>query len=176
MEAERHPAHANLLSLKQGADLLAALDDDLFTGGSDLLPGGTVGAHFRHCLDFYRAFLGGLESGRIDYDARRRDRSVETDRQEALADFRKVGERLEALRPEELERPVQVRGDVTRAETPAWSRSTMGRELRYLLSHTIHHYALIGSILRARGFSPDREFGVAPSTLRHWERTGARAS
>jgi hypothetical protein len=52
----------------------------------------------------------------------------------------------------------------------------VGRELQYLLSHTIHHYAIIGSILRAQGVEPGPDFGVAPSTLRHWGKAGGVAS
>jgi hypothetical protein len=48
-----------------------------------------------------------------------------------------------------------------------WSRSTAARELQFLVSHTVHHYALIAFILRANGIDPGADFGVAPSTLAH---------
>jgi hypothetical protein len=44
----------------------------------------------------------------------------------------------------------------------------MARELGMLLSHTVHHYALIAMLLRARGIEPPADFGVAPSTRAHW--------
>jgi hypothetical protein len=50
------------------------------------------------------------------------------------------------------------------------------RELQFLLSHTVHHYALMALILRLQGFNPAAEFGVAPSTLQHWERAAAARS
>jgi hypothetical protein len=37
----------------------------------------------------------------------------------------------------------------------------------------VHHYALIALILRLQGFNPAAEFGVAPSTLQHWQRASA---
>jgi hypothetical protein len=43
--------------------------------------------------------------------------------------------------------------------------------LQFLLSHTIHHYALIASLLERRGVRVRDElsgFGVAASTLEHW--------
>jgi hypothetical protein len=52
-----------------------------------------------------------------------------------------------------------------------WSRSSLLRELQFLLSHTIHHYSLIVLALRVQGFEPGVEFGVAPSTLKHWRKT-----
>ena len=39
--------------------------------------------------------------------------------------------------------------------------------MQFLLSHTVHHYALIGAILRLSGVEPPAGFGLAPSTLRH---------
>ena len=44
--------------------------------------------------------------------------------------------------------------------------SSIGRELQILSSHTIHHFALIAMTLRAMGYHVDRDFGMAPSTLR----------
>jgi hypothetical protein len=39
--------------------------------------------------------------------------------------------------------------------------------LQFLLSHTVHHFALMALILRAQGADPGDDFGVAPSTLEH---------
>ncbi|UCF67889.1 MAG: DinB family protein [Acidobacteriota bacterium] len=52
-----------------------------------------------------------------------------------------------------------------------WSRSSVGRELRFLLSHTVHHFAIIGLMLRMLGGEPPAAFGVAPSTLDYWKET-----
>jgi hypothetical protein len=43
----------------------------------------------------------------------------------------------------------------------------VARELQFLQSHTVHHYAVIHLMLLQQGIRPDPEFGVAPSTLRH---------
>ena len=51
---------------------------------------------------------------------------------------------------------------------PAAAPSSLARELQFLTSHTIHHFAVIALILRAMDVEVDREFGVAPSTLRYW--------
>ena len=47
------------------------------------------------------------------------------------------------------------------------SPSTIERELKFLVSHTVHHYAIIALQLRHQGVEPGPEFGVAPSTLRY---------
>ena len=169
MPTQKHPGSNNIGFLHQGESLIRGLEEGLFTGASKLMPGGTVGSHFRHCLDFYVSFLRGLESGNVDYDSRDRTPQWETSRERALGALVRVVQDLEALRAEDALRVLQVRGDGPQDEE-GWSRSTVGRELQYLLSHTIHHYAIIGSILRTQDFEPGPDFGVAPSTLRHWGR------
>ncbi len=43
--------------------------------------------------------------------------------------------------------------------------STLGRELIFLLSHAVHHFALMKLIAETMGFGTDDTFGVMPSTL-----------
>ena len=50
-------------------------------------------------------------------------------------------------------------------ELPDWSQSSLQRELQFLVSHSVHHYALIRELLRQSGFDAGEGFGVAPSTL-----------
>jgi hypothetical protein len=46
----------------------------------------------------------------------------------------------------------------------------VGRELAFVLSHTVHHNALIAVMALTLGVSiPDR-FGYAPSTIAHLEK------
>ena len=45
--------------------------------------------------------------------------------------------------------------------------TNLQRELLFLQSHTVHHYAIIGAMTRAFGNQPDNEFGVAIATRTH---------
>lgn len=47
------------------------------------------------------------------------------------------------------------------------SVSSLGRELQLLISHTVHHYAMMALVLRGQGIDPGPEFGVALSTFRY---------
>lgn len=153
--------------LDEGRDLLHGLADDIYTAAPPISLG-TVGGHVRHCLDFYRCFLRGLGDGRVDYDARSRDRAVEESRQRALEVLGEVSEGLERVSAEvEDRRLAAVRGSFGGATADA---STVGRELQFLASHTVHHFALIGALLRVQGVDPGPDFGVAPSTLEHRRR------
>lgn len=161
----------NLLFLRQGRDLLELVDDDVYTTPAENRPRAAgIGPHLRHCLDFYDCFLRDLDTGRIDYDRRHRQSPIETDRSAALKMIERVAQGLQRLDSEQIDREIQVRHDPTPAESPThcWHPSTVGRELRFLVSHTVHHYALIALILRTHDVEPGEEFGIAPATLAHW--------
>jgi hypothetical protein len=49
----------------------------------------------------------------------------------------------------------------------AWTASSASRELQFLISHTVHHYAIIRMILTVGGREVTPEFGISPSTLRY---------
>jgi len=176
MVHDDHPARANIHYLEQGVALIGRLADAQYAGSpSGPFPGG-VGAQFRHCLDFYDCFLRGLEAGRIDYRMRERDPRIETDRAHATARARSVCDALRALTRERIDRTVEVRADESGPEADEWAESSAGRELQFLTSHTIHHFALIAVLLENQGFDVAREFptlGVAPSTLEHWKESGS---
>lgn len=151
--------------LKQAADVIMRLDDDVFTSLSPISPRGSIGGHLRHVLDFYSSFVRGVKLSQIDYNDRVRDTQVEHDRFAAL---RKIDECMEGLRGLGA-----FRGHehmlVCTEDGAGWSRSSVLRELDFLKSHTIHHYALIAMILRLHEVEPGEEFGVAPSTLKRWK-------
>ena len=162
--------------LRQAVTLLESLPDGLYTGTSPFTPGGTVGRHLRHCVDFFERFFDGVPAGRVDYSGRRRDPAVETSRAAALSRLAGLEARLAAAAGLDPGRSILVRpedDDSDPRDPEAWSRSSIGRELRFLASHTLHHFALIAVLLRALGQHIDPEFGVAPSTLRHWSQSDA---
>ncbi len=156
--------------LSEGRTLLERLDDAVFVG-RPAVQLGAVGSHFRHCLDFYLCFLRGLEAGAVDYEARGRDPRLEGDRRRAMALAGELEARLAALGAEfearefEARELVVLRGNGSGADGD--QRSTVGRELQFLATHTLHHYALIAALLRLQGVEPGRDFGVAIGTLEH---------
>ncbi|MBC2594729.1 DinB family protein [Ruficoccus amylovorans] len=156
----------NVRCLRQGMELLQSLPVPEYTRAESACFDASVGEHMRHLIDHYACFVRDLPAGRIDYDARSRDRVVETDPAQAVARLNTLIEALEALGEKELKAPVEVVMD-TGSEPGGWARSSVHRELQFLLGHTVHHYALIAVICRLRGIGTEPSFGVAPSTLRH---------
>lgn len=171
-------AEDNIRCLQQTIRLLQQLDDDAYCARDPLCFNASVGGHLRHDLDHYRSFLAGLGTGRVDYDSRQRDPRIEKERGYAVHQIRDVLAELEMIVVEDLagEMWVKMDSDNKRAEAADWYRSSVGRELQFLVSHTVHHNAIVAVMLRLRGVEPDKDFGVAPSTLRYQESKKALAS
>lgn len=142
----------NLEWLRQASDLLNGISKSAF---------GEFSGHMRHIIEFYECFLDGLPAGRIDYDARKRDQSMERSAVAADARIHLLSDRLRTA-PE-------LRGDalVWVCLEESCATSSVGRELQVLSSHTVHHFALIALTLSAHGVAVDPKFGMAPSTLRY---------
>ena len=167
MEATRRLVEGNVAFLLQGLELIQSMTDEQFSAAPPLFPRGGVGAHFRHILDHYDCFFAGCDDGRIDYDRRERDPALETVRAVAARKIRDVCRRLDEMAGDDPRKPLEATllcGEPGCAE-PMWSATSIARELQFLVSHTVHHYAVIAAILRPQGVEPGADFGVAPSTL-----------
>lgn len=160
----------NIGVLKQGLEVLNDLDDRVYPNVKHPFSAYGIGSHFRHCLDFYDAFLNGVEFGWIDYDNRQPDERIGKDRLTALQKMMEAIQGLERVSwlHEHTSLMVRLEDAGNAAEPSTWSSSTVMRELQALVSHTVHHFALIGVMLQLNGFSIPEEFGVAPSTLKRW--------
>ncbi len=163
-----HPSlEANVTWLQQAAELLEEISDREYSTSPKGWEPHRASGHLRHILEFYQCFLEGLPSGLIDYDARRRDVSIEKSRAAALLAITQIVRTLEtASFP--LNRELLVRmEDAPSPSSQFLFRSTVARELQVLSSHTIHHFALLALTLRGHGVVLDSNFGMAPSTLRY---------
>jgi hypothetical protein len=150
----------NLKLLDDAACVVSSLHDRTYT--EPTLGGQRVGAQLRHVIEFYESFLDGLTGPSIDYDARKRDVSIEQSRSAALARIESLKRRLSVLEWGDGDIPLRVVAE----DAPEYSMwSTVCRELQALRSHTIHHFAVIAMALHAWGIAVDPDFGVAPSTL-----------
>ena len=159
--------------LRQGIALIERLEPRQFSeaphpeglpaAARDLFARGAVGAHVRHVLEHYEAFFVGIESESVDYDRRGRDRRVEARRELACERLEACARQLESLHLRASDRNLGV--VLGTPEDQRAGNSSLARELQFLSSHTVHHYALIAVLVRLWGVVPDDDFGVAPSTL-----------
>lgn len=169
MDRTAHLIETNIALLEQGLELLESLTDSTYSQRLPVLFSNRIGAQMRHILEFYECFFDGLTSRRIDYDARRRDASVEEMRSAATHRIKALLERFESDSLVKVDRSIQVRMEDAPARwgNHALVASSTTRELQALTSHTIHHYALIAMALRTLNIEVPQGFGVAPSTLRY---------
>jgi hypothetical protein len=158
----------------QGLELIEKMDEASFTAGGC----SSIGTHFRHCLDFASNFLQGLKIGKIDYIQRERNTVIETNRDEAILHLAFIIRELQAVKISDLEKTVMVKLDEISSlmSRPEWAWSSGLRELEFVQSHTIHHFALIAYKLQTLGIEVEEGFGVAPSTLKYWKEKKAKAA
>jgi hypothetical protein len=147
---------------EQGIEVALRLPDEIYAGNDPLT---SIGAHFRHNLEFAIEFLNGIEAGIIDYSARARDMRVASDRAYGALRMRETIDRIAAFETGPAT-PVTV---VSEVDSSTRLLSSAGRELEFLLSHTIHHFAIIAHKLESLGIAIPTDFGVAPSTLEFWK-------
>ena len=151
-------------TLFEGLALLESVDDQCYAARSIALETDSAGSHMRHCLEFFECFLSGLGNRAVDYASRKRDRAIAQDRLLGMLRIAEMIDRLQMLERLDADDRIVVRGEDD--EQGCWTPSTLGRELAFLRSHTVHHYALMAIILRSQSLEVPAAFGVAPSTLR----------
>jgi hypothetical protein len=162
--------------LRQGIDLVAALDDELYKKPQEPVTTSGIGGHIRHCIDHVQCLLAGLAQGRVDYDRRERDPRVESDRRHAIRGLRRAIDGLAAIDAARDYGALAIKTDAPEDAPASWTSSSLERELQSLISHTVHHFALIAFLVRLNGVETAEGFGVARSTLTYWkERSASQA-
>jgi uncharacterized damage-inducible protein DinB len=158
------PALALAASLGELAALLEGATDVDYLSKPSAGVSGSVGAHVRHCLDHVEAVLDGTTGAWMTYDERRRDTPVEHDRALGVATLRRAVERLSRMPARPADEPLTLEALLDRDGLRVQVRSSLGRELVFVLQHTLHHQALIALLLAGRGLLVPPLFGYAPST------------
>ena len=127
-----------------------------------------VGAHLRHLIEHYEALVWPSEAGVVDYDRRPRDRELERRPAVARARLEALQARLLQWTDARLKAPLEVRGQGGLVgEFDFAVVSSVGRELVFVASHAIHHFALLRAHCKQVGVPMLPEFGLAPATARH---------
>ena len=67
-------------TLRQGETLLAEISDGEYTRKVPVAFNASIGGHYRHCLDHFRALLNAASAGDLNYNHRDRGTLVENDR------------------------------------------------------------------------------------------------
>lgn len=152
--------------LTQGLAFIGKLDDGAYSRAQP--PMGAIGGHIRHIIDHFNALRRGATGGWIDYEARERGGLCEHSRPAAQEALEQLLQWLDELDPEDLQRPVTLQLDMGVGAPRLLSiPSCLERELVFVTSHAIHHYALMAAIARRCDHPVPEGFGKAPSTLNY---------
>ncbi len=158
---------ANIQALKEGAELLLMLDSEQYD--SDLKPAfqATIGAHYRHLLEHYCCLFTQIAKGVFCYDKRERDEQLESDREYALRSIADILGQLEAIDVTLFSQQYHI----VDHQLAGPLATSLQRELLFLQSHTVHHFAIIAAMARGLGLQPMRDFGVAIATIKYRDKT-----
>lgn len=125
----------------------------------------SIGGHVRHTLDHIRALLNGAPQGVVDYDRRARGTDVERHRHAGIAETDRLIDECEQLARFHADESMRVRARFRSDLPPVSVASTVHREVLFVLSHTIHHHAMMVSAARTLGAPSPPLFGYAPATI-----------
>jgi len=154
-------------TLVQGYNLIESMDDCTYVSVPTHVKASSIGAHYRHHLEHVQILLQNLHDTTVDYDCRPRSCKIEQDRQFALCYTQKLIEQIKNLTEHDLDKTLVVAHRTCTQDETRCAPSTLRREILFLVSHTIHHYALIKLIAESFGAHIHKHFGVMPSTLVH---------
>lgn len=163
----------NLEVVEQGLRLLLSLTDEQYINVTPPVKS-SIAEHIRHILDMYFAIIR-RDGDTIDYDARRRGHCMERDKEQAQTELNEVRDwlRLFDLGMEKLSRNserynnprLNIKTEVALEDAAsAIVPTTEVRELVFVGSHAIHHYALIDIGAKLQGIETEDYLGVTPAT------------
>jgi uncharacterized damage-inducible protein DinB len=124
----------------------------------------SIGTHMRHIVERISCVLDGLETGVVEYDRRARDTRLETSPEAAGRAMLRLQQSLDNLAPG-CAANLRVSESVHEDQPPVTVASSLDRELMSLVSHTIHHLAIIAMLARSQGITLPDSVGKAPSTI-----------
>lgn len=154
--------------VKQAIDLISCLDKSEYQQSLPPHFPSSIGAHMRHIVDHFLALMNGWQNGEVDYNLRHRENEVEKEPFEALEALNKINDWLLALLPADLDAKLSITSEIDVSRTHSTTcQSTLERELVFVSSHAIHHYALIRIICSMKNKAIPQYFGYAPATITH---------
>ena len=132
------------------------------------LSNATIGQHVRHIIELFICLENGYYTGLVNYDKRKRDLSIETDKDFANSLLKSI-----YLQLDKKNKDLVLQATYDDLATEALSIETnYYREIAYNLEHTIHHMALIRvGINEVSSVQIPEDFGVASSTIKFREKS-----
>lgn len=148
-------------TLHELSNLVSQLSDDDYCSPCYDLSNASIGEHMRHIIEMFQCLENQYEKGIVNYDIRKRDYNIQTNRAFATECIAIILNQIEKNN-KQLQLQQIVDGEELLIET------NYNRELLYNLEHCIHHQALIKvAIIQSNSVEIDENFGVARSTIEY---------
>jgi len=148
----------------QLSETLNQLTDEEYMQPSRILLSATIGQHVRHIIELFQCLEKGYDEGIVNYEKRKRDYQIETNKELAATLLKAVYQNVERPNKEIVLEAEDYCDTMEVASIP----SNYYRELAYNLEHTIHHMALIRvGVNEVSSIELPDEFGVAYSTIKY---------
>jgi len=148
----------------QLTESLKNLTDAEYSQPSKLLFNASIGQHVRHIIELFLCLENGYATGLVNYEKRKRDYKIETDKDFAIQLLKEIYQNLERPNIEMVMEAEDYEDSSGIVAIP----SNYYREIAYNLEHTIHHMALIRvGINEVSSIILPNEFGVAYSTIKY---------
>jgi len=147
---------------------LNQLSDEQYTQPSGLLFNATIGQHVRHIIELFICLDEGYETGVVNYEKRKRDRRIETEKDFANALLHGIYSHLDRMNKDLV---LEAGYDEHSGDTVVVTTNYY-REIIYNLEHTVHHMALIRvGITEVSKIELPEDYGVAASTIKYRKAT-----
>jgi hypothetical protein len=148
----------------QLSESIKQLSPTEYTQPSNILFNATIGQHVRHIIELFIELEKGYDYGTVNYENRKRDYRIETDKEFATELLQKIYSNIN--RPDKY-LLLEAGYDEDSSETLT-IQSNYYREVVYNLEHTVHHMALIRvGINEVSNIRLPEGFGVASSTIKY---------
>jgi hypothetical protein len=143
---------------------LELLTDAQYVYAGKILSNATIGQHVRHIIEMFICLEEGYTNGKVNYENRKRDSRIETQKDFAISLLHSVYEGLNKENKNIILEAVfsDDAADLINFDTNYY------REIAYNLEHTIHHMALIKvGIREVSDIELPEGFGIASSTIKY---------
>nr|WP_136251083.1 DinB family protein [Ningiella ruwaisensis] len=134
----------------------------------------SIGVHMRHIIDHFLSLKNGAlsKTTHIDYNIRNRHNEVEQYPKMAVQVLNEIKQWIGTLTSDNYGQNVLVTTEIDIHQSKSAScASTLERELVFVCSHAIHHFALIRIMCATLNKQIPEYFGYAPATITHLNRS-----
>ena len=147
--------------LMQLHQVLFAISDTNYCTAITVLDNASIGEHTRHVIELFQCLQNGVGNGVVNYDARQRNKTIQSDRLFAITCIEDICNGL-------IHNNSALQLQTILADGASTVESNYYRELIYNIEHCVHHQAIIKIGISSLGINLTfKDFGVAASTLQY---------